>query len=288
MSTKNLELYEGRIFFQDEDFPVWINLDDVQKKGNYIPLHWHEYIELHYVVKGSVSIKVNNIEITAFSEDLVLINSNELHSGASLEERTQAIVVVFDIKMFSRELAGRNIIFRSLMKNDPYISKLLKDIYSEYQEQQIGYQLCCKGILMCLVSHLVRHYNLEELTNQDNLKRVKNLERLNQTIAYIQDHFTESLSNKKLAEMIHLSEGRFNHLFKESMEVAPQQYISRLRLKKAAELLRTENMSVSEIAYVVGFNDYNHFGRIFKRHYGCTPTQMRENKYHENIILEKV
>ena len=278
MSTKNLELYEGRIFFQDEDFPVWINLDDVHKKGNYIPLHWHEHIELHYVVRGSVSIKVNNIDITAYPEELVLINSNELHLGASLEQRTQVIVVIFDIKMFSRELAGRNIIFQSLVKNDSYISKLLKDIYLEHQEQQIGYQLSCKGILMCLISHLLRNYTLEELTNQDNLKRVKNLERLNKTITYIQDHFNESLSNKKLAEMIHLSEGRFNHLFKESMEVAPQQYINRLRLKKAAELLRKENMSISEIAYVVGFNDYNHFGRVFKRHYGCTPTQMREEK----------
>ena len=284
MSTKNLELYEGRMFFQDEDFPVWINLDDVHKKGSYIPLHWHEHIELHYVVRGRVSIKVNNINITALPDELVLINSNELHSGASLEQRMQAIVVIFDIKMFSRELAGRNIIFQSLMKNDPYISKLLQEMYSEYKEQQIGYRLCCKGILMCLISHLVRNYALEELTNQDNLKRVKNLERLNQTITYIQDHFNESLSNKKLAEMIHLSEGRFNHLFKESMEEAPQQYINRLRLKKAAELLRKENMTISEIAYVVGFNDYNHFGRIFKRHYGCTPTQMREDTINKNKL----
>jgi len=278
MGTKNIELYERRIFFQDEDFPIWINLDDVHKKGNYIPPHWHEYIELHYVVKGNVSIKVNNNHIKAGAEELVLINSNELHSGSSLDQRMQAIVVIFDMKMFSRELAGRNIIFQSLVKEDPYIAKLMKDIYSEHERQLIGYQLSCKGSLMCLISHLVRHYTLEELTNQDNLKRVKNLERLNKTITYIHNHFNEPLSNKKLAELIHLSEGRFNHLFKESMEMAPLQYINRLRIKKAAELLHKESMTISEIAYIVGFNDYNHFGRVFRRHYGCTPTQMREGK----------
>ena len=278
MGRSNIELYEGRIFFQDEDFPIWMNLDDVHKKGHYIPSHWHEYIELHYVVKGNVSIKVSNNHIQAGPEELVLINSNELHSGASLDQRMQAIVVVFDMKMFSRELADRNIIFQSLVKDDPYIAKLIKDMYAEYIGELIGYQLSCKGLLMCLIAHLVRHYTLEELTNQDNLKRTKNLERLNKTITYIHNNFHEPLNNKKLADLVHLSEGRFNHLFKEIMEVPPLQYVNRIRLKKAAELLRKENMTISEIAYVVGFNDYNHFGRVFRRHYGCTPSQMREGR----------
>ena len=74
--------------------------------------------------------------------------------------------------------------------------------------------------------------------------------------------------------MIHLSEGRFNHLFKEGMGISPLQYINEVRVKKAMNLLKRRENTVAEIADSVGFTDYNHFGRQFRRYYGCPPSEI--------------
>ena len=87
----------------------------------------------------------------------------------------------------------------------------------------------------------------------------------------------EPIGNRELADLIHVSEGRFSHLFKESAGMAPLQYINKVRLEKAANLLKRGDYTVAEVANAVGFSDYNHFGRLFRRAFGCTPLEARKN-----------
>ena len=52
-----------------------------------------------------------------------------------------------------------------------------------------------------------------------------------------------------------------------------------MRLKKAMHLLKSGNYSAAEVADAVGFSDYNHFGRLFRRYYQCTPMEaVRESE----------
>ena len=125
-----------------------------------------------------------------------------------------------------------------------------------------------------LIAHLVREYTVEFLTEKESDRRKKQLERLNMVIDYIQMNYTRQIGNRELAEIVHLSEDRFNHLFKESMGMAPLQYINEVRLKKAMNLLKKKEGTVTEVADSVGFGDYNHFGRQFRRYYGCAPSEV--------------
>ena len=93
-------------------------------------------------------------------------------------------------------------------------------------------------------------------------------------LVFIQSNYTKQISNRELADIIHLSEDRFNHLFKESMGMPPLQYMNEVRMKKAMNLLKRKEGTVVEIADSVGFTDYNHFGRQFRRYYGCTPSEI--------------
>lgn len=111
-------------------------------------------------------------------------------------------------------------------------------IYEEYQRKEIGYRLVCKGELLKLVTYLARNDAVEMLSEEDVLKRRKKLERLNTVYQYIEKHYTEVITNSELAELVHLSEGRFCHIFKESAGVGPLQYINEIRLNKAMNLLR--------------------------------------------------
>lgn len=271
-----MELYEKKIL-RDEEFPVQLFRNMFHRRGWYFNLHWHEHLELHYVVSGQTVIKLEQEELTAREGDLVIVNSNILHQGFCDGTPVEALVAIFDMADFSRELADKNIVFCPLVRRDPEIIRIMRNIYDEYIGQRIGYRLICKGYLLQLVAYLVRHYALEMLDRGDSLRRQKKLERLNIVYQYIESNYSGAITNRELAQLIHVSEGRFNHIFKESAGMAPLQYINEVRLKKAMNLLKSGDYTATEVAGAVGFSDYNHFGRLFRRTFGCTPIEVREN-----------
>ncbi len=273
--AQTLELYEKKIL-KDEEFPIQMFMNVFRQKGRIFSPHWHEHIELHYVVTGQTMIKLDQEEWMAKQGDLVIANSNILHEGFCDGSFMETLVVIFDMKDFSRELADQNIIFQPLIPKDPEIHRLMQNTYEEYRQKKMGSRLVCKGNLLQLVAYLVRNYALEMLDPGDSLKRRRKLERLNAVYQYIESHYTEAITNRELAELIHVSEGRFNHIFKESAGKAPLQYINEIRLKKAMNLLKLGNCTAVEAADAVGFSDYNHFGRLFRRYFGCTPTKVQD------------
>lgn len=126
--------------------------------------------------------------------------------------------------------------------------------------------------------HLCRHHVREVLDQQGGAKRRRNLERLNVVLCYIEEHYAQPITNAQLAALICLSEDRFGHLFRENVGKSPVQYLNELRLKRAFGLLKSSEYTVTEVAAIVGFQDYNHFGRLFRKHYGCTPYEVRSGK----------
>lgn len=258
----------------DPEFPVQLHVDEYSDKCQYFLSHWHEHIELHYVLEGTPLLRLNQREIKAGKGNLVIVNSNELHAGYCEGALVRVMVIIFEMEAFSKELAGKNIIFQPLIESDPVIDGIMSVIHKEYLEQRMGYRLVCRGEILRLIAHLIREYAQEILTESESDKRKKRLERLNRVLDYIQNNYREQISNQELAEVIHLSEDRFNHLFKESMGMSPLQYMNELRLKKAMGLLKKREYSMAEIADKVGFTDYNHFGRQFRKYYGCSPTEI--------------
>ena len=270
---QSLELYEQKII-SDSEFPVQMFVNDVGKKVWYFNQHWHEHIELHYVLEGRTTLRLGQREIPAREGNLVVVNSNELHAGYCDGTHMRVLVIIFDMGDFYKELADKNVIFQSLVERDETIDAIMSAIQKEYSEQRIGYRLICKGELLHLIVHLAREYAAEVLTERESDSRKRRLERLNTVLDYIQMNYTKQISNRELADIIHLSEDRFNHLFKESMGMPPLQYMNEVRMKKAMNLLKRKEGTVLEIADSVGFTDYNHFGRQFRRYYGCAPSEI--------------
>ena len=258
----------------DPEFPVQLHVDEYSEKCQYFLRHWHEHIELHYVLEGTPLLSLNQREIKAKKGSLVIVNSNELHAGYCDGTHMRVLVIIFDMGDFYKELADKNVIFQSLVERDETIDAIMSAIQKEYSEQRIGYRLICKGELLHLIVHLAREYAAEVLTERESDSRKRRLERLNTVLDYIQSNYTKQISNRELADIIHLSEDRFNHLFKESMGMPPLQYMNEVRMKKAMNLLKRKEGTVVEIADSVGFTDYNHFGRQFRRYYGCAPSEI--------------
>lgn len=267
------KLYEKKII-EDEEFPIQFIINSIYQKGEYFYTHWHEHLEIHYIIKGTSIFYCNQERITAKEGSLVVFNSNELHQGLSDGGKIEAIVMIFELSSFSREVAHAGVLFQNVIENDKNIQEMMKEFYKENQEKQLGYKLACKGILLKILTYLIRHYVVAKLSETELLKRNKNLVRLNTVLEYIGKQYTQPISNRELAALIHLSEDRFNHLFRESMGISPLNYMNEIRLKKAKNLLETGEYTVLEVATEVGFGDLNHFGRLFRKKYGCTPSSI--------------
>lgn len=91
----------------------------------------------------------------------------------------------------------------------------------------------------------------------------------------IQQNIYANLSIKELALLAHLSESSFKRKFKEVFNESPKKYLTRKKLAYAAELLKSTNNRISEIAYDVGFESVSTFNRNFQLQFGKTPSDYR-------------
>ena len=279
MSTR--EVYEKKVF--DIDFPVQITYEQRNEEGLYFWPHWHEEIEFNYVTEGSAKIVLEQQEYVLEKGSMIIVNTNELHSGYCESTPYKCIVVSFKPQDLIEKIASMNIIFKPMVVNDPQIDFYMEQIFQECEEKKLAYEDNCKALLTQLLIYLSRNYMSETQSDKISKSRKNNLTRLNQVLCYIEEHFGERISNKELADMIYLSEDRFGHLFRKNIGVSPQQYISQLRIEKARQLIQANEHTITEIARMVGFQDYNHFGRQFRRFYGCTPRELQR----QGIVTKK-
>jgi transcriptional regulator GlxA family with amidase domain len=99
---------------------------------------------------------------------------------------------------------------------------------------------------------------------------------LDLVMAYLRDHFRENVPMKALADLVRLSLRQFHRNFKKKFGMPPNQYLIRMRVMAARDMLLSDKRPVAKIAYDLGFADDTLFIRQFKARMGMTPLQYRK------------
>ncbi|MDK4591385.1 helix-turn-helix transcriptional regulator, partial [Kingella kingae] len=86
----------------------------------------------------------------------------------------------------------------------------------------------------------------------------------------------QTWSVEDMTQIAHVSRAQLMRLFKAQMQTSPHAFVNAMRLQKGAYLLRQSQDAVLSVALAVGFQSETHFGKAFKKHYGCTPGQYRK------------
>lgn len=89
---------------------------------------------------------------------------------------------------------------------------------------------------------------------------------------YIEAHFNEPLRLEQVAEAVQLSPNYFSNLFKEEFGENFSEYLTKIRMEKAKQLIEKNEFALKEIAFKVGYRDPNYFSRVFKRYFHESPT----------------
>lgn len=93
--------------------------------------------------------------------------------------------------------------------------------------------------------------------------------------AWLQQNITQQASLSQLAALVDLSPRQLNRRFQAVVGLAPSQYLQKTRCALASDLLQNTNLSVSDVAAAVGYNDAGYFTKLFNRYAGQTPTDFR-------------
>lgn len=125
----------------------------------------------------------------------------------------------------------------------------------------------------------VYQFYLSSLPSDDKLPTGRVSEQEQKFLRTIQQYVSENLHRSialdDLAEAVHLSSSSLYKKMKEYADISPMEYVMKVRLHKAVELLKDDSISVQEVSMAVGFNTHSFFSECFKREFGMTPRQWR-------------
>lgn len=129
-----------------------------------------------------------------------------------------------------------------------------------------------------LLSSLMKSIIISILRNKRrNISKDKNLNIVNDIVRYIQKNYSKPVSNETIAEIFHFHPVYMNRIFKKQTGISVHAFLVNYRIEMAMNILRTKNVSVSDVAYSVGFSDVVHFIKCFKKHTGKTPLGYRNS-----------
>lgn len=156
---------------------------------------------------------------------------------------------------------------------DPQIAMIYRNflLSGAWQHRENHLQMSTAATL--LLNHLIKNYSHSHW-QAPIVKGGLSPYVLKQLLEWIDLHLHLSLTLSDLARQAQLSEYHFAHMFKQSMQMAPHQYVMQRRLELAHQALRSAAANITEIAAKYGFSSSSHFSRRFKQRFGYPPSQI--------------
>lgn len=255
-----------------------------------VPKHWHNHIEIIYILDGYLEVAINNTEYLIGKDQLIVINPSEIHSTASKNFNT-SILLQIPYELLENNIADvQNIYFECnpYMKDTQSIAyqndikTLLKSFAEIYKTKYLGYKLKVNSLIYDLLFILVNNFSAS-LTKLHMKKTVRYLDRLELIIKYVENHYTECISLDDISVQVRLNPEYFSRFFKKYMGTTFLKYLNSVRLEHLYTDLINTDYSVTELTEKNGFTNYKMFMKLFKDTYECTPSEMRRRLLESNL-----
>ncbi len=157
------------------------------------------------------------------------------------------------------------------LRSQKYFWQLMEEIYQlSHQTDVLSYAAQSNAISNLLTEMLYSLTNDSTVTQQLYRSDITTL------AEYIRNHYAEPLRLEDFSQLTHLSKYHLIRLFERQIGMPPYQYLHMCRINQAQHLLRTSDMTISQIAYAIGYNDPVVFTRHFKTFHRITPREYRK------------
>ncbi|MEC4804968.1 MAG: AraC family transcriptional regulator [Jaaginema sp. PMC 1079.18] len=170
--------------------------------------------------------------------------------------------------------SDRLLILPQFQVRDPEINNLATLLLTESSHNAGGSQLYLDSLANLLALNLLRHHS----TTKPSLTLYEGglpTYQLQTVFDYIEAHLEQNLKLETLAQLLDMSQFHFSRLFKQSVGLAPYQYLTQQRVERAKQLLKQTDQSIIDIALECGFNSHSHLSKRFRQLTGMTPKVYR-------------
>ncbi len=238
--------------------------------------HLHSQLELVLLKSGSAHCIVDKKEWELHAGDIAVIFPGQVHSYIYSQNAIDLLLASPDIfselDSFFNEYVPSTPIITSGSDNDILrgcIKKLTQQSSDEFSYAE------AKGYFLILLTEILR-----------NMSLVKNDNRYSDTeksiLLYCNDNYKNELTLESVAKALGIGKFTVSHFFS-SLGIGFNDYINSQRLQSACQILGTEELSISQVAYESGFSSIRTFNRAFLKHKGISPREYRIKKKHQDF-----
>lgn len=284
-------------------FPIavhYTNHDENQK--NMIHTHWHREMEILYIFKGIMEVKIEGQSYIAEEGDILFIPPNQLHEALAYNNSSCAFfAIVFDssfieshfsdliqqsyidplIKFASKHTLHATNALPNIAKLRKYVIKIIDD----FALKEPFFELSLKANLLIFLKNL--YVNKERLIQVDQHIDSKNAlisYKCKKVVLYLEENYKSRITLEDVSTHVGFSKEHFCRFFKKNFRMSFVTYLNQMRVKKAEYLLLNTDLKVIDIALESGFEDSNYFTTTFKKETKLTPSDYRK-KPNNNIFL---
>ncbi len=252
--------------------------------------HWHRELQFYYTLDNSyLEIHVGSNKYQLKPREVVFINKEKLHSAYPIGNHLAMIGSI----AFGEELIGSfpgsaleteyvrpvlshgadSVIFTQDDPNDIPLINYIMQIHDEVLRGEPHSHLKVTGKLMLcwefVYAKMATSTAVENPRDEYELTCGKNM------LTFIKENHEKPLTLKEIAKSAHLCRSDANKIFKKVVHKSPIEFLIQYRIQQACHFLRETEMTVTEIAYSVGFASTSYFIKTFKNNLGVTPLQYR-------------
>lgn len=248
---------------------------------NYVQNHWHESLEILFILKGNVNIVIDDTLYNLKQEDVIVINMNEIHTvSADGDNMILALQIPIDfIKYHYEDIENIKFCNSGFLEDEnrdivDEIRHILAKTMWAYSKEEEGCEVKIQALVLELIYILCRDF--KEKNSLNNKSSNKYSERVKRIIEFIDKNYKEEISLSSLAEREYLSSAYLSKFFSRYMGKNFHGYLSSIRLEHAVKDLIYTDLSITEIAFNNGFSNEKTFFNLFKENYGQTPNSYRK------------
>ena len=245
---------------------------------HFVPIHWHNEIELTYVVRGSLSLRKNN-RIKEYQDGtFFIVNSGEIHElKGNFTKDFEVICLIISYDFIKKVLPKIDYMYFDLEEpKSTYnlLEPLFVSILKTYQSNEVFSHLKIQSELLSIFHLLCLHHLKENNEEQLSVKSSSQLDK--DILEFIHTHYDDRLTLDDLAEAFNFSKEHFARIFKEKFGCTFLSYLTDYRLYRAFPEIIEGNKTIELISQEHGFPSSKALIRHFKKVYQETPVQYRK------------
>ncbi len=259
-----------------------------------VSIHWHTEFEIINIIFGKCEIIYGSEILIAKSGDILIIPPNTLHGILPYNNfKMKFSSIVFSDSIFGNTVLERSYIhyIHPLVSGSLSIPAVITKKISEYGKLFETITLVFSHAKnnseiddLFVKSYILLFFGILFKEQIDYHKEAINSDFLLPTIDYISKNYKEDLKVQHLAENAKYSYSYFMKLFKYYTGLSVVDYINKFRIEQACMLILSTNLSISAIAYEVGFKNISNFNRFFKKITHLTPLKYRQKIKNEHFL----